>query len=109
RIIDYASFQPGEGPFAVLSSDALARGEPVAAHIGPADVYAASLPVAAATGETIALLQALLPARQVMDPVDTSTRRMLAVAILIALLATTAGIAIGRQWISGVYRLTDAA
>src|SRR5690606_2647235 len=72
-------------------------------------VYAASLPVTAPTGETIALLVAQLPIAQVMDPVDTATRRMLAVAAAIALLATTAGILIGRQWISGVFRLTDAA
>lgn len=108
-IIDFSTFVPGVGPFAVLHSDALASGEPVAARVDAAGVYAASLPVTVSTGETIALLTAQLPIAQVMDPVDTATRRMLAVAAAIAVLATTAGILIGRQWISGVFRLTEAA
>ncbi|MBN1239536.1 MAG: HAMP domain-containing protein [Gammaproteobacteria bacterium] len=109
RIVDYASFGPGEGPFAVINTDALSSGEPAAARIRAENVYAASLPVIAAGGETVALLQALLPAAQVMDPVDTMTRRMFFVAVLIAALAIGAGIAVGRQWISGVYRLAEAA
>ena len=54
-IIDYASFEPGEGPLAILNTDALSRGGAVAGYIDELDAYAASLPVAAATGETIAL------------------------------------------------------
>ena len=108
-IVDFESFVPGVGPFAVLHSDALASGAPVAARIDAAGVYAASLPVSVVSGETVALLQASMPIAQVMDPVDTAARRLLVVALAIALLATTAGIAIGRQWISGVFRLTDAA
>src|SRR5204863_474621 len=84
RIVDYASFVPGQGPLAVLNSDALSRGEPVAAYIGALRSYAASLPVAASTGETVALLQALLPADKVMVPVGRSTRGMLLVALVIA-------------------------
>jgi signal transduction histidine kinase len=109
RVVDYASFEPGAGPLAILNSDALSRGEPVAAHVGALDSYAASLPVAAATGETIALLQALLPADQVMAPVNRSTRRMLLVALLIAALATASSVLVGRYWISAVEGLTEAA
>ena len=109
RIVDYASFRPGEGPLAVLNSDALSRGEPVGAHVDALGAYVASVPVAAATGEIIVLLQALLPAEQVMDPVNTMTRRLILVAVIIAALATASGILIGRHWISGVERLTDAA
>ena len=109
RIVDYASFRPGEGPLAILNSDALSGGEPVAAHVDALEAYAATLPVAAATGEIIVLLQALLPADRVMGPVNAITRRMLLVAVIIAALATASGILIGRHWISGVERLTDAA
>ncbi|HUO67719.1 MAG TPA: ATP-binding protein, partial [Gammaproteobacteria bacterium] len=109
RIIDYASFVPGQGPLAVLNSDALSRGEPVAAYIGALGSYAASLPVAASTGETVALLQALLPADKVLGPVGRSTSRMLIVAILIAALATASAVFIGRYWISAVEGLTEAA
>src|SRR5690606_4671270 len=109
RIIDYASYQPGTGPFAVVNSDALSSGEPAAAAVRSEGVYAASLVVTAPSGEPVALLQALLPLAEVMDPVATMTRRMIAVAIAIAALAISAGIMIGRQWISGVHRLTEAA
>jgi signal transduction histidine kinase len=73
------------------------------------DSYAASVPVAAATGETIALLQSLVPAGQVMGPVSAIARRMLFVALVIAALATASSVLIGRYWISAVERLTDAA
>ena len=109
RIVDYASFVPGKGPLAVLNSDALSRGEPVAAYIGALGSYAASLPVAAPTGETVALLQALLPADKVLGPLGRSTSRMLIVAILIAALATASAVFIGRYWISAVAGLTEAA
>jgi len=60
-IVDYQSYRPGEGPLAVLNTDALSRGEPVSTYIASLDTYAATLPVATATGEIVALLQALLP------------------------------------------------
>lgn len=109
RIIDYSSFRPGQGPLAVLNSDALLRGEPVASFIDDLDSFAASLPVAAATGETIALLQAVLPAARVEGPVRRSGRRMLFVAIIIAAIATASSIYIGRGWITAVENLTEAA
>jgi signal transduction histidine kinase len=109
RIVDYASFSAGEGEFSVLNSDALARGEPVTGFLDGLDAYAASLPVAASTGETVALLQAILPASSVMRPIEKMKRRMLRVAIVVALLATISGILIGRHWIGDVQRLTKAA
>lgn len=109
RIVDFRSFRAGEGPLAVLNSDALSRAAAVAGHIPALDVYAASMPVAASTGETIALLQALLPESAVFEPVAKLSQQMLWIAIAIALLATTFGILIGRHWIRGVQRLTGAA
>jgi signal transduction histidine kinase/HAMP domain-containing protein len=109
RIVDFSSFKPGEGPLAVLNTDALSRGEPVAAYVGELDAYCASLPVASGGGETIALLQAVLPASRVTNPVTRSGRRMWFVAIVIAALATGTAVLIGRYSISAVERLTDAA
>jgi signal transduction histidine kinase len=109
RIIDYSSFVPGQGPLAILNSDALSRGEPVAAYVGALRSYAASLPIAAPTGETVALLQAVLKADAVLTPVSGSTRRMLLVALVIAALATGSAVFIGRYWISAVEGLTEAA
>jgi signal transduction histidine kinase/HAMP domain-containing protein len=109
RIEDFASFHPGEGPLAVLNSDALSRSAPVVARIDELDAYAASLPIAAVTGETIALMQAVLPRNDVMGRVARVERRMLLIAIAVALLATIGGVLIGHYWIHGVRRLTDAA
>ena len=60
-IVDYASFEPGEGPLAILNTDALSSGGTIAAYVPVLDAYAASLPVASTSGETIALLDARLP------------------------------------------------
>jgi signal transduction histidine kinase len=109
RIVDYSSFVPGQGPFAILNSDALSRGEPVAAYVRALGAYAASLPIAAPTGETVALVQALLKADVVLGPVSRSTQRMLIVALVIAALATGSAVFVGRYWISAVARLTEAA
>ncbi len=109
RIVDYSSFVPGQGPLAILNSDALSRGEPVAAYVGALGSYAGSVPIAASTGETVALLQALLKADVVLGPVSRSTQRMLIVALVIAALATGSAVFVGRYWISAVAGLTEAA
>ncbi len=109
HVIDYAAYRAGEGVFSVLNSDALARGEAVTAHLDEPQLYAGSVPLSASTGETVALLQAVLPVEAVMQPVGEIGRRMLVIAVAIALLATLCGILIGRHWIRGVQRLTGAA
>ena len=47
------SFQPGEGPLAILNTDALSRGGTVASYVDELGSYAASLPIASPSGETI--------------------------------------------------------
>lgn len=108
-IVDYASFQPGEGPLAILNTDSLSRGGAVAGHIGELDSYAASLPIAASSGETIALLVARLPDAEVLGIASGMTSRIFFFAVLIAALAMAISIFIGRYWISAVEGLTDAA
>ena len=108
-IDDYASFQPGEGPLAILNTDALSRGGAVAGYVDELDAYAASLPVAASTGETIALLEARLPAAEVLGVAGDITTRILLVAVLIASLAIAISVFIARYWISAVEGLTNAA
>ena len=109
RIVDHARLAAREDGLALLNRRALERGAMVAEHIEPLGAYAASVPVTASTGETVALLQAMLSEREVLDPVDRTTRRMLLMALVVALLAATSGILIGRRWIGGVHRLTNAA
>jgi signal transduction histidine kinase/HAMP domain-containing protein len=108
-IVDYESFRPGEGPLAVINSDALSRNETVSSYVEALDAYVATLPVAAATGETVALLQAVLPAAQIDAPVNAMVWRMLLVAVTIAVLATAGTVQLGRYWIGAIERLTEAA
>jgi signal transduction histidine kinase len=107
--IDYASFEPGEGPLAILNTDALSRGGSVASYVDSIGAYAASLPVASTSGETIALLNARLAVDEVMAPASNMTRNIMVVAALIGALAIVASIFIGRYWISAVDGLIDAA
>jgi signal transduction histidine kinase len=109
RIVDYTAPVPPEGVLAALDAAALERGALVAAYVEPLGAYAASVPITVPTGETVALLQALLSEREVLDPVDQTTRRMILIAIAVAVLATASAILIGRRWIGGVHRLTSAA
>jgi signal transduction histidine kinase len=78
-------------------------------HIGELDSYAASLPVATSSGETIALLVARLPDEEVLGIASGMRSRVLLFAVLIAALAMAISIFIGRYWISAVQGLTDAA
>ena len=48
-------------------------------YVGALDAYAASLPIAAATGETIALVEAWLPAEDVIGARQRHTTRMMLV------------------------------
>ena len=108
-IIDYDSFRHGEGPLAVVHSDALLRDEPIAAYVEQLDAYVSSLAVAAATGETVALLHATLPAADIAAPVDAIAWGMLLWAVTIAGLAAAGAVFLGRYWISAIARLTEAA
>ena len=109
-IVDYASFEPGEGPLAILNTRLRCRAAaPSRLTSTRSDAYAASLPVASTSGETIALLEARLPVEEVMAPASDMTRNILFVAALIAALAMATSIFIGHYWISAVESLTDAA
>jgi signal transduction histidine kinase/HAMP domain-containing protein len=109
NIVDYESFQPGEGPLAVLNSDALSRAEAVSEYVEGLDAFVAVSPVTTATGETVALLQAVLPASEIFDRVGGSELRMLLSAIIIASLAAGGSALIARYWTRAVDQLTDAA
>jgi signal transduction histidine kinase len=108
-ILDYDSFQHGQGPLALVDSDALLRDEPIAAYVDELDSYVSSLAVIAATGETVALLHATLPAADIAAPVDAIAWRMLLWAVTIAALAASGAVLLGRYWISAIERLTEAA
>lgn len=109
RIVDYASFRTGHEELVALHSAALSRTASVASRIEDLKSYVASLPVAGSSGEIVAFLEAALEERDILRPVAVLERRILLVALVVAFLATSSGILIGRYWIKGVSRLTESA
>jgi signal transduction histidine kinase len=110
KLIDYRLYNSAPvNAFTLLYSAALADGRSAVQRINSQDVYAAVVPVFAASGEAIALIEALLPT----SAVDTSTRhlmqQLLVTALLLAALAVLAGIVLGELVAGPVRALTAAA
>lgn len=109
EVVDFLTRGARSDPFEILDAGAIARGETVSARLAALEVYGASQPVVALTGETVAVLHASLPLEQVMRRVTRMTQRIFAVAVVTGLLAIVAALLIGRYWIADIQRLTDAA
>lgn len=109
RIVAVTAVGRDGDPFHSLHRAALRQGTAAAGRIAAIDSFAASLPLTTPAADTRALLLAILPEDAVMIPVATMQRRMIVIAIAVALLATAGGILVGRLWIRGVHRLTRAA
>ena len=110
RLIDYRSYIDGPvDAFTPLYAAALADGRSAVQRIAPQDVYAAAVPVFAASGEAIALIATLLPASTVDTPAHRLLRRLLLTALVLALLAVCAGVILGERVARPVRALTAAA
>ena len=94
--------------FTRLHSAGLSDGRSAVARIRDLDLYAASFPVFAATGEAIALLEARLPSKDIDASVSSLVKRLLVTAIVLAALAVLAGAIMGQQVTGPVATLTDA-
>jgi len=110
RLIDYRSYLNAPvGPFTPLYAAALADGHSAVQRVGSQDSYAAAVPVFAASGEAIALIEARLPT----SAVDASARhflhRLLAAALFLAVLAVLASVVLGGLVAGPVRALTAAA
>jgi signal transduction histidine kinase len=110
RLIDYRLYTGGPvTPFTSLYAAALADGRSAVQRVDSQETYAASVPVFAASGEAIALIEALLP----FSAIDTSTRpllrKLLLTALILAALAVLAGVLLGELVAGPVRALTQAA
>jgi len=110
RFIDYRSYLNAPvGPFTPLYAAALADGHSAVQRVDSQDSYAAAVPVFAASGEAIALIEARLPT----SAVDTAARhflhRLLAAALFLAALAVLASVILGGLVAGPVRALTAAA
>jgi len=111
RLLSYRNFiaEKKTDAFTRLHSAGLSDGRSAVARIEDPDVYAASFPVFASTGEAIALLEARLPTRDIDASVGSLVKRLLVTAIVLAALAVLAGVILGQQVTGPVGTLTDAA
>jgi signal transduction histidine kinase len=111
RLINYRRFVEDRQTtdFTQLHSAGLSDGRSAVMRIDEPDVYAASFPVFAATGEAIALLEVRLPTNEIDAAAGTLIRRLLITAIVLAALAVLAGVLLGQQITGPVGTLTEAA
>ena len=110
RLLSYRAFaQAPVDALTPLHTAGLADGNSAVERIDSLDLYAASFPLFASTGEAIALLEVRLPAAEI----DTAARRLIehliTTALILAALAVVAGIVLGRYVTGPVRALTDAA
>jgi signal transduction histidine kinase len=111
RLLSYRSFTENTkvDDFTKLHTAGLSDGRSAVLRIEDLDLYAASIPVFASTGEAIALLEARLPSSQIDAAVGSLVRRLLFTAVILAALALLAGVILGQQVTEPISELTDAA
>jgi signal transduction histidine kinase/HAMP domain-containing protein len=110
RLIDYRSYLNAPvGAFTPLYAAALADGHSAVQRVDSQESYAAAVPVFAASGEAIALIEARLPTSAVDTPARHFLHRLLAAALLLAALALLAAVILGRLVTGPVRALTAAA
>lgn len=111
HLVNYRTFVEGKSvdDFTRLHSAGLSDGRSAVARIDHLDLYAASFPIFASTGEAIALLEARLPSRDIDAAVRGLVHRLLITAIILAALAVLAGIILGQQVSGPMSTLTQAA
>ena len=110
RLVNYRTFT--SAPVDALTSlhtAALADGRSAVQRIDALDLYAASFPVFAATGEAIVLIEARLPAAAVEDSANHLIRRLIITTLVLGVLAVIAGVMLGQYVTAPVHALTQAA
>ena len=96
-------------PMRELHSAALTDGEFNARRIESLDVYAASVPVLASTGEGVALIEVRLPVAAVESSVGRFLRRLALIALVVGSLAVLAGVLLGRRIAQPLRAITRSA
>ncbi|HKU12910.1 MAG TPA: ATP-binding protein [Steroidobacteraceae bacterium] len=110
RLINYRTFVEDKqvDEFTRLHSAGLSDGRSAVLRLDDLDLYAASFPIFASTGEAIALLEARLPSGEIDASVGSLVRRLVVTAIVLAALAVLAGVILGQQVTGPLGTLTDA-
>lgn len=110
QLVNYRTFtQMPANAFTRLHSAALSDGRYAAERLGDREIFAASVPVFAATGEAIALILTELPTDDIDTSVQGLIKRLLITALVLAAIAVFASVTLGQQVVGPVRDLTDAA
>src|SRR6185295_16985095 len=110
KLIDYRTFAAAPvDDFTALHTSGLADGRSALARIESQDLYAASFPVFAASGEAVTLIEARLPTKELDTAVARLVKRLLITAFIIGVLAMFAGMYLGQQVAGPSRALTQAA
>jgi signal transduction histidine kinase len=110
RLLNYRTYTSASvDDFTPLHSAGLADGRSAVMRISPRDLYASSFPVFASTGEAIVLIETRLPAADIDNSASRLTRRLVATAIVLSLLAVLAGVILGQLVAAPIEALNDSA
>ena len=110
EVVDIGVALAGErDPAQPLYERAFDSGRPVSARVPGAGRYVAALPLRAPSGRVAALVTTLLPMSAIGAELRPVVRGLLLLALVVALLATLSGLAVGRHLARPVQALTRAA
>jgi signal transduction histidine kinase len=110
RVAGYAAIDGApDDEISRLHSTALSDGESAARMLEGQDLYAASFPLFASTGEAVGFIDARLPAADVQNSVGRFTRRLTLTALVVALIAGCAGVLLGEQVVRPLRALSATA
>jgi signal transduction histidine kinase/HAMP domain-containing protein len=107
-VLDSREAARASAPAARLREQALAA-SPAAARLAAVDRYVADRPLFGPAGEVVGVVEAELPAAAVDGPLGTLVGRLLALALVVAALATAASAVAGRWLGRPVRELTGSA
>jgi signal transduction histidine kinase len=110
RLVDYRAFAKAPvDALTALHTAGLADGNSAVQRVNALDLYAASYPLFASTGEAIALIEVRLPAAAIDSSASRLIRHLLITALILAALAVLAGVLVGQYVTGPVEALTEAA
>jgi signal transduction histidine kinase len=110
KIINYRSFnQAAVDDYTHVHTAALSDGRYAAERIDSRHVFVASVPVAASTGEFIALIQSEIPTTDSDALTSSLIQRLLITATIVGILAIGISVLVGSLFARPLQNLTDAA
>lgn len=110
QLINYPGYKaPADDPLTPLHTATLGNGRVSALYLEREAEFAASVAVAAVTGEVIALLDTRIPAREFSAAISGFNRLLALVAVIVALIAGVGGVLYGRWLARPVVALRDVA